>query len=87
MATAKRKSEPLTSLIRPPQFRTWPGSIHPQEHRCIKWQLMSLKPPEKLASAVRAYLEEFNTRGRFIAMRCDASTKLKQIKSKRFFAA
>jgi putative DNA primase/helicase len=51
---------------------------------CLEWQRMGLKPPAIVTDAVRAYREESDTLGRFIAEHCEMRA-LAQMKSSTFF--
>jgi putative DNA primase/helicase len=52
---------------------------------CLEWQREGLKPPPAIVDAVRAYREEADTLGRFIAEHCNAENKLSQVKAGVFF--
>lgn len=53
---------------------------------CLEWQREGLKPPEIITEAVRAYREESDVLGRFIAEHCEVR-KLAQVKAGIFFSA
>ncbi len=62
-----------------------PGILAWAVQGCLEWQRDGLKPPALIVDAVRAYREESDTLGRFIADHCDTSSKLSQVKSGVFF--
>jgi putative DNA primase/helicase len=62
-----------------------PGILNWALQGCREWQQDGLKPPAIIAEAVRAYREESDTLGRFIAECCDIR-KLGQVKSSSLFA-
>ncbi|MGO9992854.1 MAG: phage/plasmid primase, P4 family [Steroidobacteraceae bacterium] len=61
-----------------------PGILNWALLGCREWQAEGLRPPPVIADAVRAYREESDTLGRFIAECCEVR-KLAQIKSSAFF--
>jgi putative DNA primase/helicase len=61
-----------------------PGILNWALQGCREWQAEGLKPPPIIADAVRAYREESDTLGRFIAECCEVR-KLGQVKSSVFF--
>jgi len=61
-----------------------PGILNWAIRGCLEWQQGGLRPPAIVTDAVRAYREESDTLGRFIAERCEVS-KLAQVKSSDFF--
>jgi putative DNA primase/helicase len=61
-----------------------PGILNWALQGCREWRAEGLKPPPIIADAVRAYREESDTLGRFIAECCEAR-KLAQVKSSAFF--
>jgi putative DNA primase/helicase len=61
-----------------------PGILNWALQGCREWQAEGLKPPPIVADAVRAYREESDTLGRFVAERCEVRT-LAQVKSSALF--
>jgi putative DNA primase/helicase len=61
-----------------------PGILNWALMGCREWQDKGLKPPPIIADAVRAYREESDTLGRFIAECCEVR-KLGQVKSSSLF--
>lgn len=61
-----------------------PGILNWALQGCREWQAQGLKPPPIIADAVRAYREESDTLGRFIAECCEVR-KLAQVKSSTLF--
>jgi putative DNA primase/helicase len=61
-----------------------PGILNWALQGCREWQTQGLKPPPIIADAVRAYREESDTLGRFIAECCEVR-KLGQVKSSTLF--
>jgi putative DNA primase/helicase len=61
-----------------------PGILNWALQGCKEWQSEGLKPPPIIADAVRAYREESDTLGRFIAECCEVRT-LGQVKSSILF--
>jgi putative DNA primase/helicase len=61
-----------------------PGILNWALQGCREWQAEGLKPPPIIADAVRAYREESDTLGRFIAECCEVR-KLGQVKSSVLF--
>lgn len=61
-----------------------PGILNWAIAGCLEWQRDGLKPPSIITDAVRAYREESDTLGRFIAECCEVA-KLAQVKSSSFF--
>jgi len=61
-----------------------PGILNWALQGCREWQAEGLKPPPIIADAVRAYREESDTLGRFIAECCEVR-KLGQVKSSLLF--
>lgn len=61
-----------------------PGILNWAISGCLEWQREGLKPPAIITDAVRAYREESDTLGRFIAEQCETRA-LAQAKSSVFF--
>jgi putative DNA primase/helicase len=61
-----------------------PGILNWAIAGCLEWQRDGLKPPAIITDAVRAYREESDTLGRFIADACE-QRPLGQVKSSVFF--
>jgi putative DNA primase/helicase len=61
-----------------------PGILNWALKGCREWQAEGLKPPQIVSDAVRAYREESDTLGRFIAECCEARA-LAQVKSSALF--
>jgi putative DNA primase/helicase len=64
-----------------------PGILNWALKGCLEWQTKGLKPPAIIAEAVRAYREESDTLGRFLAECCNTTVKLSQVKSSALFSA
>jgi putative DNA primase/helicase len=63
-----------------------PGILNWALKGCLEWQAEGLKPPAIVVEAVRAYREESDTLGRFLAECCDARAPA-QVKSSALFSA
>jgi putative DNA primase/helicase len=61
-----------------------PGILNWALQGCREWQAQGLQPPPVIADAVRAYREESDTLGRFIAEHCEVRP-LAQVKSSAVF--
>ena len=61
-----------------------PGILQWAIRGCLTWQRQGLDPPALITDAVRAYRDESDVLGRFIAEHCEVS-KLAQVKSGVFF--
>ena len=61
-----------------------PGILQWAVGGCLEWQRDGLKPPPIITNAVRAYREESDTLGRFLAECCEVR-KLAQVKSSVLF--
>jgi putative DNA primase/helicase len=61
-----------------------PGILNWALRGCLEWQKEGLKPPGIIAEAVRAYREESDVLGRFIAETCEVR-KMAQVKSSMLF--
>jgi putative DNA primase/helicase len=61
-----------------------PGILNWAVAGCLEWQRDGLRPPPIITEAVRAYREESDTLGRFIAECCEVR-KLAQVKSSALF--
>ena len=61
-----------------------PGILQWAIRGCLTWQRQGLDPPALITDAVRAYRDESDVLGRFIAEHCEVSN-LAQVKSGVFF--